>query len=484
MTLRDKTVSGIVWTGIAKMSMQVLLLVVSIILANLLSAKEFGIIGMAALVTVAIGMVNDKGLGTSLIQQKELRSIQLDSVFWGGLIFAFSLFLLFVIAAFPLSVFFDQAALRWVIPVQALGFIIGAFGIVQKALLTKEMSFKKLAIIEIVSVLASAIVSIVVALLDGGVWSLVVLVLVRDFVTVLLLWLKVDWHPKAHFSWHEFKLLLRFSAHVLGNDLALYVTTNTDVTIIGRVLGAAMLGYYNWALNLIKLPVTRLSAIVSKVTFPAFSALQDDLLSFKRAYLRSITFISLITFPILACLGLFSHEFIVIFLGNEWLPMEWPLVILVPMGMLKSVGTIKGSVLMARGRPDIELKWNLVYFLPLLIFVYSGTHWGLNGVAIAFSILYLLTFPIIQTITNRQVDVSGSEFVNALLPALLAVSGMTFFTLAVKWLVNTRLHFPALTVFIVGGLFAAASYTGMLMVFHKKLVLEFISILRINRMTR
>jgi PST family polysaccharide transporter len=484
MTLRDKTVSGIVWTGIAKMSMQVLLLVVSIILANLLSAKEFGIIGMAALVTVAIGMVNDKGLGTSLIQQKDLRTIQLDSVFWGGLVFAFALFLFFVIAAFPLSDFFDQAALRWVIPVQALGFMIGAFGIVQKALLTKEMSFKKLAIIEIVSVLASAIVSIMVALLDGGVWSLVALVLVRDFVTVFLLWFTVDWHPKAQFSWHEFRLLLKFSAHVLGNDLALYVTTNTDVTIIGRVLGAAMLGYYNWALNLIKLPVTRLSAIVSKVTFPAFSALQDDLLSFKRAYLRSITFISLITFPVLVCLGLFSHEFIVVFLGSEWLPMEWPLVILVPMGMLKSVGTIKGSVLMARGRPDIELKWNVVYFLPLLIFVYSGTHWGLNGVAIAFSTLYLLTFPIIQTITNRQINVSGSEFVNALLPALLAVSGMTFFTLIAKWLANTRLHFPALTVFIVGGLVAVASYTGMLMVFHKNLVLEFMSIIRIKRMTR
>jgi len=472
MTLKQKTISGVVWTGLAKMSMQGVLFVVTIILARLLTPDDFGIVGMAALVTVAVAMVNDRGLGTAIIQKRDILENQLSSVFWGGLVFAIVLFSISAMASFPVAAFFKKPVVQAVIGVQAFGFIIGAFGIVQKSLLTRDMEFKKLAIMEIASVAVSGCISIVMALLKFGVWSLVVGTLVRDLTGVILVWIYCDWRPKLHFSWPDFKSLFGFSANVLGNDVALYATTNVDITIIGKVLGSAPLGFYSLALNMVKLPVTRLSGIVSKVTFPAFSAVQEDLGRFKNGFTKSLTFISIFTFPLLAGMAVFSREFIEIFLGAKWQAMAAPLIILTPMAMLKSVGTIKGSVLMARGRPEIELWWNIVYLLPLAGVVLLGTRYGIVGVATAFTALYVITFPIIQGITNRQVDLSSREFLAALLPASVPTAVMVVFGLLLKQFAAGLFKSALLPFFISGVVLSVLVYLACLWLMDKSLFAE------------
>ncbi len=472
MTLKQKTISGVVWTGMAKMSMQGMLFIVTIILARLLTPDDFGIVGMAALVTVAVAMVNDRGLGTAIIQKKDILENHLSSVFWGGLVFATTLFIVSALASFPIAAFFKKPVVQAVIGVQAFGFIIGAFGIVQKSILTRDMEFKKLAIMEMASVAISGCVSIVMALLKFGVWSLVVGTLVRDLIGVILVWIYSDWRPKLHFSWQDFKMLFGFSASVLGNDVALYATTNADITIIGKVLGSEPLGIYSLALNMVKLPVTRLSGIVSKVMFPAFSAVQEDLGRFKKGFTKSLTFISIFTFPLLAGMAVFSREFIEIFLGAKWLAMAAPLIILTPMAMLKSIGTIKGSVLMARGRPDIELKWNIVYLLPLIGAVLFGTRYGINGVAIAFTVLYIITFPIIQGITNRQIDLSAREFMAALVPATAATVAMVIFGLVYRQFSSGLFKLALLPFFISGVALSVATYLACLWLLDKSLFAE------------
>lgn len=476
-TLKQKTVSGVLWTGFAKMSMQAVLFAVTLILARLLSADAFGVISIAAIVGMAVTMVNDRGLGTAIVQRLKLKDSYLSSVFWGGIAFGVLIFLLFLLASFPMAFFFKRAIIQEVVTVMALGFVVGALGIVHKSLLTKSMDFKKLAIIEIAAILVSALTAIGLALVGGGVWSLVALMLGRDVISIPLLWLFCPWRPRFHFCWIEFKELFHFSARVLGNDVATYVISNTDITIIGRILGVTLLGYYSWAMYMIKIPITRLSGIVSKVVFPAFSSLQSDLQKFKKGFLKATTMISVITFPLLAAIGLFSKEIILLFVGEKWLPAQGPLVLLIPMGMLKSVGTIKGSVLMACGRPDIELKWNSVYFVLLVVAVYLGTHYGLLGVAAAFTILYLITFPVIQTITNRQVRVSACEYMQALVPAGAAVVFMTAVVIAFKLFAGS-VSLSLWWILIVGALLAVCSYGLVLMLFFRFIFKEFIKLVR------
>ncbi len=478
MSLKQKTVSGVLWTGLAKMSMQLVLFVVTVILARLLSPDDFGVVGMAAIVTVAITMVNDRGLGVAIIQKKDVTLQHLSSLFWGGLVFGIFLFVLLAGASIPFAYFFKKPIVRAIFTVQAFGFIIGAFGIVQKSLLAKEMAFKKLSIIEVASVVVSGAVSILMAIWGMGVWSLVFGIIVRDLMGAVILWFVTPWKPAFHFSWQEFKIYLGFSSQVLANNVSIYAIANADVTVIGRILGAELLGFYSLALNLVKLPVTRLSAIVAKVVFPAFSSIQDDLKKIKSAYLRSMTFISLLTFPVLAGLGIFAKEFIYVFLGEKWMMMILPMQILVPMAMLKSIGTIKGSVLLARGRPDIELKWNLAYFLPLVGVLIFGAHHGLVGVAAAFSGIYFVTFPVIQEITNRQVGVPMVEFLRAFAATGPATIIMTAAGILIRLVMKNVFNFTDLVVLLLGVVTSAAVYAASIWFLKRTLFIEFIGLMR------
>ena len=465
------------WTGLSKLIMQLVLLAVTAILARLLTKEDFGVVGMAAIITVAIGMVNDKGLGMAIVQKKEIKPSQLSTMFWGSVAFGLLLYVVSFIASFPLAYFFRNPEVQPVVAVIAIGFIIGGFGIVQKSLLTRDMAFKKLALVEMTAVLISGGAAIVMAFMGFGVWSLVANVIGRDFIMVGVLWIVCAWRPKLHFALAEFRLFLGFSAQVLGNVGAVYVITNTDVTIIGRLLGSAALGVYSLALYVVKLPITRLSGIVAKVVFPAFSSVQDDLPSFKNAYLKAIKYISLLTFPMLAGLALFAHEFIAVFLGDKWIEMAPVLIILTPMAMLKSVGTLKGSVLMAVGRPDIELKWNLIYFVPLVALLYWGTRYGLVGVAASFTILYVVTFPIIQQITNRQLAVSIREFCGAMSESLVATLIMTAVGLATRYYLRAETGGGDLLILSVGVTLCVPAFIVSIHILDKNILIEFKSML-------
>lgn len=472
MSLRQKTIFGVLWTGTAKMMMQIVLVAVQLVLARLLTKADFGIVGMAGLITVAIGMVNDKGLGTAIIQKKTIRDSELSTMFYVSIGFGILLYLASFAASFPLSAFFRNDTVQPVVSVIALGFIIGGFGIVPKSIMTREMAFKNLAIIEIISVTLSGIIAVVMAFLGFGVWSLVANVLLRDTFMVVALWFACSWRPEMHYSHTEFKSFFRFSANVLSNDVMIYMVMNADITIVGRVLGEVALGLYTWALYMVKLPIQRISGIVAKVVFPAFSKVQDDIKTFRRGYLRSITYISLITFPILIILGLYAREFILVLVTDKWIEVVIPLQILIPMAMLKSIGTIKGSVLMAVGRPDIELKWNCFYLVPLAGVVWLGTRWGIIGVAAAFSALYLVTWPIIQDITNRQIGVTPGSFAGSF--ATTGPASLVLFAagLGFRHVFASLLKWPEAAVLIAGITVSLIIYILMILWLDASLITE------------
>jgi O-antigen/teichoic acid export membrane protein len=468
MSLKKKTIGGLMWTTASKMSMQLVLFIVNIILARILDKGDFGIAGMAMLVTVAISLVNDSGLGTAIVQRQEISEGQKSSLFWGGLVFGLLLFSIALLGSGPLADFFKKPQARPVFMVQALGFIVGSFGIVHKAQLVRAMNFKRLSLIEMTSMAVSGAVAITLALTGAGVWSLVLNLLMRDTVVVILVWLFSTWRPQFHFRWKEFKELFGFSAKVLGNDMAILLNTNADISLVGRILGAQALGSYSLALNLVKLPVTQLSGIVSKVAFPAFASVQSDLPTFRRGFRTAIMYISMITFPVLIGLGVFAHEFILLFLGAKWMDMVWPLILLVPMAMLKSVGTIKGSVLKAVGHPEIEFWWNVAYLLPLAGVIYIGTRYGLVGVSAAFTTLYLLTFPIIQTMTNRQVHLTNYDFLVALKPATIGAGLMLLTGLGFRWANHSVLHWGTITFFVSGLFLSSSVYLFSLWLFQRR----------------
>lgn len=416
--LQKSTASGVLWTGISQFISQAFQFLVIIILARLLYPEEFGIVGMAAIFTGFISRFNELGLSAAIIQRKNIDEMHLSTSFWTSLVTGVILCILTVIVSPYIADYFQEELVRPILIVSSINFIVGSFTVIPRTLFTKSLEFKKLAIVEIWATFISGLVSILLAIYGYGVWSLVLGGLSISFISVFMFWKMSPWRPSSQFSIPHFKELFSFGGHFMGSSVLNYVDSNVDYLVVGRMIGASALGYYTLAYNLITFPLYKISTIITRVTFPAFSIIQNDNQTLRTAYLKVVRYISMITFPMLAGMFVVAPEFILVVYGTKWTPMILTLQILCLAGALKSVGTTVGTILLSKGRPDIQFKWNILTVIVLTIAVLLGVKYGIEGVAAMVTISALLLFSIIQRITNKLIDLRMYNYFKAIYPAI------------------------------------------------------------------
>lgn len=431
MNLTTKTVKGVGWSGTSQIVTQGFQFIVKIILARLLLPDDFGIIGMALIFTTLMQTVNELGLSAAIIQRKDINNTHLSTSFWISIIMGLILCAVTIIASPFIAVFFKKELIQPVISILSIGFILGSFGIVHRTLLVKKIDFKNVAIAEAGAAAFSGIVSVVLALLGFGVWSLVIGSLIGNLGSSVLLWITCSWRPSMIFDLKSFKELFGFGKNVMGSRILDYIESNADYLLIGKFLDANSLGLYTLAYQMAIFPLSKISHIFARVAFPAFSNIQDDNAKLRIYYLKVIKYTSLITFPLLAGLAIIAPEFIPIAIGEKWMPMVLPLQILCILGALNSIGTHVGTILLCKGRPDIQFKWSIFTSIVLPIAILIGVRYGIIGVAIAGTIMSLLLFLIIQNITNSLIDLGLYDFFKVLYSAticsiILVISVLAF----------------------------------------------------------
>ena len=473
---------GVTWTAISQFSIQGFQFIITVILARLLFPEDFGIVGMAAIFTGFMGTVNELGLSAAIIQRKEITNNHLIASFWASAGMGVIVFIIALIAAPFVADFFKKDIVASIMIVSALSFLIGPFGIVHHSILTKEMSFKKLAKVEITSTFISGIVAIILAFAGFGVWALVFRIVFSALITTILLWVICPWRPSLTFCKQSFKELFSFSAKVTATQFVTYLQHNIDYMIIARMLGASSLGVYTMAYRLVMMPLDKISPIMKRVAFPLFSEIQDDNERLCKGYLKQVGYLSILTFPILSILFVAAPEFMKVVYGDKWLLTILPLQILCIAGLLKSVATTVGSILLPKGRPDIELKWNIAMFIFLTAFIVVGSRYGVIGVASAITIMTILSFPILQWITNRLIGLSAKRYLKALLPAISGSIMIVIVCTAVKYLLNkfvTNNEFVVLVSLVLSG---SASYFLVLLTIGRKTFDEMINLIKTRNM--
>lgn len=418
MSLMSSATRGVFWSGISQFSTQLYQFIVMIILARLLLPEDFGIIGMAVIFTGLVQTINELGLSAAIIQKKNIDDNHLSTSFWISLLLGIILFITTVAISSDIADFFEKELIGPVVSVLSIGFVLGSFGIVHRSLLQKNIEFKKIAVTEISASVTSGTVSVILAFLGFGVWSIVFGTILNNFTRIVLLWKVCTWRPSMIFDLTSFKELFSFGAHVMGSQFLNYIDSNIDYLIIGKFLSATALGYYNLAYQLSTFPLTKISSIITNVTFPTFSIIQDDNDMLRYAYLKVIKYISTVTFPMLAGLFVVAPDFIPIVFGGKWTPMIMPLQILCVAGALKSVGTTVGSILLSKGRSDIQFKWNIFTAIVLPISILIGIRNGIIGVAIAITVVSCILMLVIQKIVNNLINLNFSDYFKALYPAI------------------------------------------------------------------
>ena len=393
-SLTQKTVSGAAWSGISRAVQQGLQLLSTMVLARLLGPSAYGLMAMASFFTNFLQQISDLGTGSAVIQREHLEERFLSSVFWLN-VAAGSLAALIVWIISPWAVrIYREPELARVLAVLALSFPITGAGIVQQSLLIRAMEFRKLAVVEVGSSALSAVVGVVLAWKGAGVWSLVASSLTLTSASTILSWLFSGWWPRMAPVWREIASIASFSLNLTGFVVVNYFARNAGHLIVGRVLGAAALGYYQMAYTTMLYPLQNVTGVLGRVLFSAFAQIQHDNERFRAGYLRSSAVIAAITFPMMLGIMVTASPLVSVILGAKWAPVAPLLLFLAPVGLFQSVASTVGQIFLAKGRTDWMFRLVLV-FAPVQIAGYlAGSPWGIEGVAIGYAVANLvLAYP-------------------------------------------------------------------------------------------
>lgn len=389
-----RSVSGVKWSSLSQFGRQGAQILTIVVLARLLSPSDFGLVSMAMVVVGFIALFNDLGTSAAVIQRGDVPERFLSSIFWVnaafGLLATAAVFILSPLAAG----FYGEPQVTPVLRLLSVAFLISGMGVLQKALLERELAFQKLARVELAAVLAGCGVGIGAALLGAGAWSLVFQWLVTVSLTTVLLWVANPWRPGRTFGWAEVRSASGYSLNLTGFNVFNYFARNADYILIGKFLGTQELGYYTLAYRLFLYPLQNISAVVGRVVFPVFSRMEGDDARFRQAYLDVSGAIALVTFPVTLGLVAVSGLLIPVAFGDGWQPVIALLVILAPVGLIQSVSTTVGVIYQAKGRTDLLLYWGVAAGTLIVLSFVIGLQWGIVGVAAAYAcISILLAYP-------------------------------------------------------------------------------------------
>ena len=266
--LRRRAAKGVFWTATSNWGNELTRLLVFVILARLLDPKDFGLVALALVFIGMTQVVADQGMADALVQRKDLDPAHFDSAFWMNV--AAGLFLAALMAglAIPISHALGEPRLAPVLAVLALSIPISSLNLVQRALMTRDLAFRSLALRTLVSIGVGATFGVTAAFLGFGVWSLVAQQITAPIAGVLVLWRVSYWRPRATFSYRHFRDLFGFGSNVVGFRLLNYFNRTCDQLFIGSFLGAASLGFYTIGSRMLRLLFQVTSSLIDRVAFP------------------------------------------------------------------------------------------------------------------------------------------------------------------------------------------------------------------------
>lgn len=462
MPLRTQVIRGGFWVFALRITNQVFGLARTIVLARLLAPEDFGLFGIALLAMSALETFSQTGFNTALIQKKEDTKTYLDTAWTVQVIRGIILALIAFTIAPYVAAFFDAPAAKPILQVIAFSVLIGSFTNIGVIYFQKELKFHKQFVYSLSGTLADIGVAIPAAFLLRSVWAIVFGLLAGNLVRIVVSYFIRPYRPHLGFNAQQFKELFGFGKWVLGSSVLVFLLTQGDDAFVGKVLGVTALGFYQLAYRLSNLPATEITHVISQVTFPAYSKLQDDLPRLREAYLKVLQITAFLSFPIAGLIFVLAPDFTRIFLGEKWMPMVPAMQVLVFWGLIRSIGATTGPVFLASGKPKILTKLLLLQLIMLIILIYPlMTRLGILGVSLAVFLASLgantLAFYAAIKITNCGVYNFGRMVNFPLISSLIAI--ISIFLLKICWVNPNKLSTPfVLSLICYGMVYVGVNY--------------------------
>lgn len=387
--------SGVGWSTTSMLITTIAQMTQIIILGRILSPEAFGTVALLMIIIGFSEFFSQMGLSEAVIQEANPTKTELSTLYCLNIMLGISVFIIllgFNVFAEALNLFSNITSY---LPYIALTFLILPLGQLHKALLQKNLIFKPMAIGESIAAILGTAVAIVCAYNGFEIWSLIIGYLVKCIITTIILiisgWKLLQFSRHIQFS--GIKRYLNFGLNLMAGNIFNFINSRIDQILVGSLLGTQALGYYSMAFNLVLQPISKINPILTRIAFPVLTRFRDQPERLKSGYLNMLNMVATINAPLLFGVSAVAPLLIPLLIGEQWTPAVPIIQILAIYAFIRSLGNAGGSLVLACGRADLSLRWNilLTLFIPVTIFI-SASLYGLIGVATGLVALQVILF--------------------------------------------------------------------------------------------
>lgn len=393
MTLKNKAFSGLIWSALDKLITQFGYFITTLYISNLIGPEAFGLIGMLTIFMLLTESVINNGFSQALVQRsKSLTEEDASTVFYINMVWGLIIYIALFYSAPWIADFYQKAELvsiaRWLF----ITVVINSLTVVVRAKLIINVDFKSQTIASLIATLVSIPIAVYLARQGNSYWSIVWLILIKAIVLNSGLWFFSHWHPKALFSKDSFISLFKFGSNLMLAGFVATLVNNLYIALIGRYFNSASVGYFTQATNVTNFLSRFISTTLQGVTYPILTSIKEDREELIRIYKLLITGTMLISLPALFGFCSIAEEFVLIFLGKQWLPAVQVIQLLCIARMFTPISAINMNILNAIGRSDLFLKVDLSKLPITLGTLFIAIPYGIVGIAWGMLASSLISF--------------------------------------------------------------------------------------------
>ena len=372
---------------------------------------------MVAIVTGFISMYKDLGLSAATIQNEEIQSEEISTLFWINVALSVALTTLTVALAPVVAWFYSEPRLTKITIVSAIPLLFGGLTVQHEALLRRQMRFGLLAVAEITALVSGILTAILLGWRGFGYWALVANQIMLNLTYAVGVWIACHWRPSLPGNLHEVRSMLRFGTNLTGFTTINYFARNMDNMLIGRFWGSEQLGLYARAYQLLLLPLDQINVPLTSVAVSALSRLNDSPERYRTAYARLVSKIAMLTMPAMALMIATSDWFILLLLGPKWIGVSRIFALLGIAGIIQPVCNTTGWLFISQNRTGDLFKWGLLGPTIVVVSIVGGLPWGAVGVAASYSITYfMIVAPLLFWFVGRKGPVKALDFYRVIAP--------------------------------------------------------------------
>jgi len=436
MSIKKELVSGVFYTAISKYAGIIISLIVSAILARLLSPNEFGVVAVATVIITFFAIFTDLGISPAIIQNKELTKKDLSNIFSFTIVGGILLSVLFFLSSWLIGKYYKSETLIIICQLLSINLLFSALNIVPNALLYKDKMFRYIAVRSLVVQFIGGVLSVIAALAHAGLYALIINPIFSSICIFIISYIKKPQHICFTPGLESIKKIRSFSSYQFLFNVINYLSRNLDKLLIGRYMGMGELGYYEKSYRLMMLPLQNITHVISPVMHPVFSEMQDDLSKLATSYERIIRILAYIGFPLSVLLYFTSTEITLILFGDQWIKSIPPFQILALSVGIQIIMSTSGSIFQAANDTKTLFVCGLfsatltVSSLLIGIFAFNTLEAVSWSICIAFTINFIQCYWMMYRVTfKRSINIFIKKLISPLIISLLLAAFFYLFSL-------------------------------------------------------